>query len=89
MPEHIVHEYNIRRNNHIVITYRIVREVTSNGYVYLRYVRTSQMVADMLNRPVGGMKVQNLRSICGAGNVDRSVAEELSLPTFLIILSML
>ena len=76
VPEQNVHEYNIRRNNHIDITYRFVREVTSNGYVYLRYVPTSQMVADMLNKPLDGMKVQNLRSICGAGSVDRSLGYE-------------
>ena len=54
-----------RRNKHIDITFHYVREVTSNGEVTLGYVPTADMVADMLNKPLGRIKFEKLRSMCG------------------------
>jgi len=54
-----------RRNKHIDITHHYVREVTSNGEVTLLYVPTSEMVADMLNKPLGRVKFEKLRRMCG------------------------
>ena len=54
-----------RRNKHIDITYHFVREVTSNGQVTLTYVPTSNMIADMLTKPLGRVKFEKLRSMIG------------------------
>lgn len=54
-----------RRNKHIDITFHYVRDVTSKGEVILGYVPTSDMVADMLNKPLGRVKFEKLRSMCG------------------------
>ena len=54
-----------RRNKHIDITHHYVREGTSNGEVTLLYVPTSEMVADMLNKPLGRVKFEKLRRMCG------------------------
>ena len=59
-----------RRNKHIDITYHYVREATSNNEVSLGYVPTGEMVADMLNKPLGRLKFQKLRNLCGVMNVE-------------------
>ena len=65
-----------RRNKHIDITYHFVRDVTSNGDVWLCYVPTSEMVADMLNKPLGRVKFEKLRSMCGVNRIDKSLCYE-------------
>ena len=54
-----------RRNKHIDITYHFVRHVTDEKEVLLRYTPTSEMVADMLNKPLGRVKFEKLRKLCG------------------------
>ena len=54
-----------RRNKHIDIPYHFVRSVTDEGKVILRYLPNGEMVADMLNKPLGRIKLQKLRALCG------------------------
>ena len=42
-----------RRNKHIDIAYHFVRDVVKRGEVVLQYVPTSEMMADMLTKPLG------------------------------------
>lgn len=56
-----------RRNKHIDITYHYVRDVTNNGEAILGYVPTTEMVADTLNKPLGRIKSEKLRDLCGVG----------------------
>ena len=54
-----------RRNKHIDITFHYVREARENGQVTLHYVPTSEMVADMLTKPLGRIKFEKLRRLSG------------------------
>ncbi len=54
-----------RRNKHIDINYHFVRQVTDDGQVALLYIPTSEMVADMLTKPLGRIQFQKLRHLCG------------------------
>ena len=58
-----------RRNKQIDIPHHFLRDVTSNGEVLLGYIPTSNMMEDMLNKPLGRVKVEKLRSMCGIGTV--------------------
>ena len=53
------------RNKHIDITYHFIREVVSRGEIALKYVPTSEMVADMLTKPLGRIKFEKFRSMAG------------------------
>ena len=57
-----------RRNKHIDITYHFVRDVTSSGEVSLGYVPTSDMAADMLNKPLARLKFERFRRMCGVSS---------------------
>ena len=54
-----------RRNKHIDIAYHYIREVTSNGEVVLSYVPTSEMIADMLTKPLRRILFQKFRRMAG------------------------
>lgn len=56
-----------RRNKHIDITYHYVRDVTDkdSGQVELEYTPTSDMVADMMNKPLGRVKFEKLTLMAG------------------------
>ncbi len=54
-----------RRNKHIDINYHFVRQVTEDGQVVLEYIPTSEMVADMLTKPLGRIQFEKLRHLCG------------------------
>ena len=65
-----------RRNKHIDISYHFVREVTNNGEVRLGYIPTSEMVADMLNKPLGRVKFEKLRKLCGIDDKEKYECSE-------------
>ena len=54
-----------RRNKHIDINYHFVRQVTEDGQIVLEYIPTSEMVADMLTKPLGRIQFEKLRHLCG------------------------
>ena len=61
-----------RRNKHIDITYHYVREVTENGEVYMVYVPTDSMAADMLTKALGRIKFLKFRNMCGISSVEET-----------------
>ena len=54
-----------RRNKHIDITYHFVREVTNNGQVNLTYIPSSDMIADMLTKPLRRVRFEELKEMVG------------------------
>ena len=54
-----------RRNKHIDIKYHFVRHVTYDGQVIFLYSPTSEMVADMLTKPLARVQFEKLRYLCG------------------------
>ena len=54
-----------RRNKHIDIKYHFVRHVIEEGQVVFPYLPTSEMVADMLTKPLGRIQFVKLRHLCG------------------------
>ena len=54
-----------RRNKHIDIKYHFVRHVVEDGQVIILYYPTSNMVADMLTKPLGRIQFEKLRHLCG------------------------
>ena len=58
-------ESNNNRNKHIDITYHFVRRVVDEGKVVLSYIRTEEIVADMLTKALGRVKFEKLRHLFG------------------------
>ena len=54
-----------RRNKHIDVTYHFVRDCVAKSQVNLEYIPTSEMVAEMLTKPLGRVKYEYLRDKCG------------------------
>ena len=54
-----------RRNKHIDITYHYVRDVVKKGEIELGYIPTGDMIADMLTKPLGKVKLVYLRRLSG------------------------
>ena len=50
---------------HIATKYHFVRDLREKGTISLDYHPTETNIADMLTKPLAGVKIQNLRLICG------------------------
>ena len=53
------------RSKHIDIRFHIIRDAVANGLIHLEYVRTSDMTADILTKPLP--KELHLRHVKGLG----------------------
>lgn len=54
-----------RRNKHIDVTFHFVRDVVARGDVELCYKPTSEMTADLMTKPLGRVKFEYFRELCG------------------------
>lgn len=54
-----------RRTKHIDLRFHCNRELVENKTVDLEYFPSEIMIADMLTKPLGRLKMQSLRSACG------------------------
>ena len=54
-----------RRTKHIDVRYHFTRQAIQDGVVRLEYCRTEDMVADMLTKALGRVKLQKF--VCGSG----------------------
>lgn len=52
-------EFINRRNNHIDIKFHFERDVMSRGLVELPYVPTTEMMADIMTKPIGRVLFEN------------------------------
>jgi len=59
---------NTKRSRHIDIRYHITREALANGTLRLRYCRTSDMVADILAKPLPIVTHEKHRASMGLSN---------------------
>lgn len=53
------------RSKHIDIKYHYIRECIENGSTLMEHVRTGEQLADILTKPLGRMKFQELRNRIG------------------------
>ena len=54
-----------RRNKHIDISYHFTRDAVERKLVDLGYTTTETMVADLMTKPLGRIKFERLRGLCG------------------------
>ena len=54
-----------RRNKHIDVRFHYTRQVIEDGILKPRYCPTEDMVADMLTKPLGRVKLQKFRKEAG------------------------
>lgn len=54
-----------RRSKHIEVKQHFVRQLCEEGTMKLQYCPTEDMVADVLTKPVGAVKMQKFASMMG------------------------
>jgi ribonuclease HI len=53
------------RSKHIDTKYHYVKQLADNGDIELKYVQTDLNVADMMTKPLGPQKIEQLRRMAG------------------------
>ena len=53
------------RTKHIDTKYHHIRDMTEKKEIKLEYIRTDENIADMLTKPLGGVKLEKLRELGG------------------------
>jgi hypothetical protein len=56
------------RTKHIDIKYHFVKDLAEKDIIELEYVPTDINIADMLTKPLGRSKIQQLRKLAGLTN---------------------
>ena len=59
-----------RRTKHLDIRYHFTREAVEHGFIQMVYCHTSDMVADILTKPLPRMQFEKLRDGLGMVSVD-------------------
>ncbi|KAF2902636.1 hypothetical protein ILUMI_03551 [Ignelater luminosus] len=58
---HLLHKWEHRRLKHVDVKYNFVRDLTGKGIVDLKYICTSEQVADILTKPLSSEQFLKLR----------------------------